>query len=477
MAYYRIEEDKKGRLKARIQVSGKDISTGKSKVFVKRVYNDDGLTLAKFKKQVERLADEFAGELEEAYNKGLSGENINPNRVLTVNELADEWIEHIKNDLSISYYKRAKDLVNKFDAYLCARGLEHKAISEITVRDIELFLKQYSGQSVERVPVVRMKQALPEEVNYRKLARDGILTRCTSYGMRKKGNNILEESAREVCRIYNLNFDDYFEKQEQKRGYSVETIRGYRRMLRTLFNEAVRYDWIAKNPVCATRVCAGNSNTSLREVPEKEVFSFSESREFLNILDTQIPSERIYKKIPLKMMLLTGVRTAEMSGLRWSDIDFEKGVVHIRRNRLASKEFGIYEKAPKTKTSKRDIPLPKELIVDLYEYKKWFEDADPKFNERLDDYYLAVNMYREPLYPGVVGQWLKEVERENGLKPVSCHGLRHTYCSLLLSQNVPIQTVSKYMGHSDSTTTLKVYSHFIPDTQEQAMEALSMILQ
>ena len=49
------------------------------------------------------------------------------------------------------------------------------------------------------------------------------------------------------------------------------------------------------------------------------------------------------------------------------------------------------------------------------------------------------------------------------------------YCSLLLSQNVPIQTVSKYMGHSDSTVTLEVYSHFIPDTQEKVVFALNNI--
>ncbi len=61
------------------------------------------------------------------------------------------------------------------------------------------------------------------------------------------------------------------------------------------------------------------------------------------------------------------------------------------------------------------------------------------------------------------------------MKLVSCHRLRHTYCSLLLSQNVPIQTVSKYMGHSDSTVTLKVYSHFIPDTQDTALNALNNI--
>ena len=248
MAYFKIEEDKKGRLKARIQVSGKDAQTGKTKVFVKRVYNDDGLTPAKFKKYVEKISIEFSEEVAQAFEEGQSIKSSNVrNKVLTVRELSNEWLEHIKNNLSINYYLRAKEVVRKFDDYLIIRGLADKELSEIIVRDVELFLKQYSSQNVEREPVVRMKQDLPDEVNFRQLARDGILTRCTSYGMRRKGNNILEKSAREVCRVYNLNFDDYFELQEQKKGYSVETIRGYRRILRTLFNEAVRYDWIEKN--------------------------------------------------------------------------------------------------------------------------------------------------------------------------------------------------------------------------------------
>ena len=58
-------------------------------------------------------------------------------------------------------------------------------------------------------------------------------------------------------------------------------------------------------------------------------------------------------------------------------------------------------------------------------------------------------------------------------KHVTCHGLRHTYCSILLSQGVPIQTVSKYMGHSDSSVTLKVYSHFMPESQDITMSVLN----
>jgi len=141
LAYFKIEEDKKGRLKARIQVSGKDAQTGKTKVFVKRVYNNDGLTPAKFKKQVEKFAMEFSEELARSFQENQNVNSNMRNKVLTVRELADEWIEHIRNNLSISYYLRAKEVLRKFDNYLQVRGLADKEISEITVRDVELFFE------------------------------------------------------------------------------------------------------------------------------------------------------------------------------------------------------------------------------------------------------------------------------------------------------------------------------------------------
>ena len=113
-----------------------------------------------------------------------------------------------------------------------------------------------------------------------------------------------------------------------------------------------RYEWITKNPVCATKVGAEKGNTSLRPVAEKEVFTVKEARAFLRKLDEDIPDDEMHKKVILKFILLTGVRNGEMCGLKWSDIDFDKKVVHIRRNRLYSKQLGYYEKTPKTKTSR-----------------------------------------------------------------------------------------------------------------------------
>lgn len=472
MAYYKITSDKRGKLKARIQVSGKDIETGKSKVFAKQIYNIDGLTEAKFRKQVEKISIEFEEEVLKAYEYGTSMQRTN---VLTFTELMHEWQENIKSNLSISYYVRAQDVEVKFVEFLTERKLVDKPISVITVRDVQMFLNSFAQKGYNVIPTVKLKQSLPKTVNFRELSRENIINRNTSYGMQKRGKSIEKETAINICNFYNLRFDDYFEILPDRKQYSTETIKGYRRILRTLFNEALRYEWITKNPVCGTKVGAGSGNTCLRPIGEKAVFSIAESKEFISRLN-QLPENEINRMMPLKIMLLTGIRISEMCGLRWTDVDFENKVIHVRRNRIYLDKFGIYEKDPKTKTSKREIPLTDALIQDFKKYMDWFRLADDHFDKNLDKYYVAVNIYREPIFPHIIGQWLKKYEEDWGMKHVTCHGLRHTFCSILLSQNVPIQTVSKYMGHSDSTITLKVYSHFIPDTQDKAINALNNIV-
>lgn len=460
-------------MQAKIQAYGKDLSTGNRKLYVKRVYNEDDLTDAKFKKFVEKESIAFEEEIARAYTEHDVSVKA---KVLTFNELLQEWKTNVRANLSLGYFHRIEEIEVKFNEYLKQRNLYDKPISAITVRDVQLFLDSFSGKTyvAAKYRTVRLNKPLPKSVNFRQLEREKILTRAASYNMNHFQTKIKEEKARKICEKYNLDFDTYFCLDDGERKYAAETIKGYRRILRALFNEAVRYEWISKNPVCRTKIGGGNSNISLNSVREKEVFSFGEVQEFLDILD-RLPEININYRVCIKIMLFTGVRNAELHGLRWNDIDFKNRLIHVRRNRLYSKLVGVYEKCPKTKTSIRDIPIPSELLKELTEYKKWFMLADKDFENKLDTYYLAVGLDRQPLFPQSIGHYLSELEKKNGLKNITCHGLRHTYCSLLLSQSVPIQTVSKYMGHSDSTITLKVYSHFIPDTQEKIILALDNI--
>lgn len=470
MANYRIESNRKG-LVAKVQVYTKDAKTGKNKLISKRIYNEKNLTDAKFEKYVEKMALQFEEEVQQAYKE----QNDYRYKILTFSQLGNEFVDNVKKNLSISYYDRAKEAVKRFDSFLEENNLSKSPITEIKVRDVQMFLNSFHDYQHYGSGNIRLKKDLPKQYSWRLLAREKIIDRCASYELKRNRKRITKEKALQICKFFNLEFSQYFEEVNKTQLYSTETVRGYRRILRTIFNEAVRYDWIAKNPVCQTKIGAGNNNSSLRPIAEKEVFSIQETKDFIIALD-KIDDDMIFKKTVLKFMILTGVRIAEMCGLKWSDIDFIKKTVKISRSRMYHPEFGTYEKEPKTKTSVREIPLNDTLIEDLRKYQKWFRLADNDFDNNLDKYYLAVNLYREPVSSNSVGVWLRQVERENGFKKVSCHGLRHTYCSLLLSQNVPIQTVSKYLGHSDSTITLKVYSHFIPDTQEKVVNALNNLI-
>lgn len=472
MAHIDVTKNKNGRLQAKIMFYGKDAVTQKTKLLSRRIYNDDNLTEAKFRRYAEKVAIQLEEQYKQEYVEGTSAIR---NNVVTFSELCDEWKANVLQTLSRNYYSRICEVQKRFNAYLEEVQLAHRPISDIKVRDVQLFLNRFMQPKAELSKTVSLIKPLPKKVNFRELAREGIITRNTSYLMNNDNAKISVEKAQAICEKYNLDFYEYFDQKAEVKKYAVETIKGYRRVLRTLFNEAVRYEWITKNPVSATKITANNNNTSLKPITEKQVFSIQESKVFLKALQN-VPEEFIFRKICVKFMLLTGVRTCELHGLRWSDIDLHNKKVKIVRNRLYTKDFGIYEKETKSKTSEREIPLTDDLVEDLKKYMDWFRIADDEFDNKLDEYYFAVNIYRQPEGIKSTSQWLNKFEKKNGFKQVSCHGLRHTYCSLLLAQNVPIQTVSKYMGHSDSTITLQVYSHFIPDTKERVVNALNNLM-
>ena len=295
MAYFQITENKKGVLQAKIQVSGKDAATGKQKLFVKRIYNTEKLTAAKFRKQVEKISLAFEEEIASAYEEKTV---MTRSRVLTFSELMHEWQTSIKANLSVNYYERSRAVEKCFNAFLREQHLDDQPISAIKVRDVQMFFNSVAQKGFRSVSKARIIKDFPKKVNFRELEREHVINRCSSYGMRRRGCNIQKATALAICEYCNLDFDEYFEEVQTEKQYSVETLKGYRRILRTVFNEAIRYEWITKNPVCATKIGAGGSNTSLRAIPEKEVFSFREARDFLEKVDA-LPPEDINKKVPL----------------------------------------------------------------------------------------------------------------------------------------------------------------------------------
>ena len=102
------------------------------------------------------------------------------------------------------------------------------------------------------------------------MARENVIDRCASYNLNKKGANIAKETAETLCDRGGLDYDEYFETVIIEKPYAAETIKGYRHILRALFNEAVRYEWITKNPVCATKVGAEKAIPLCAPLPKRK---------------------------------------------------------------------------------------------------------------------------------------------------------------------------------------------------------------
>lgn len=128
-------------------------------------------------------------------------------------------------------------------------------INEFTVRHIQLFLNTF-GRKPQR-GVSKLKKNFPATVNFREMARQKIITSNSAYRMKRLGKPISTSTAQKICEYNKLNSGEYFEAVESDEFYAAETVKGYRRVLRTIFNEAIRYDWTTKNPVCATKIGVG----------------------------------------------------------------------------------------------------------------------------------------------------------------------------------------------------------------------------
>jgi integrase len=156
-----------------------------------------------------------------------------------------------------------------------------------------------------------------------------------------------------------------------------------------------------------------------------------------------------------------GLRIGEALGIKFSDIDFDKGTLTIKRTIWRGKVLPT-----KTNSSRRTIKLPKIALEALYRHKAK-SSSTWVFPTSFDNLHYAANFYRH--------SW-KPMLKRAGLPPITFHQLRHGAASYLFSQRVPIPVVSKYLGHANPSITLSVYSHMIDSDEGIAGSAIDSIL-
>ncbi len=175
----------------------------------------------------------------------------------------------------------------------------------------------------------------------------------------------------------------------------------------------------------------------------------------------------------ITLLVYSGMRRGEVCGLKWSDIDFRKKLIHIQRTILYTPQKGVYEDTPKTKGSNRIIKLADIVFSNLEQHRKQQSIRRLQLGDRWhNEDFVFTQWDGKPIHPDSLTSCLHKFIEKNNLPYANIHSLRHTNATLLIANGVNVATVSKRLGHSSSATTTKTYIHAIKSADEAAAEVL-----
>ena len=254
-------------------------------------------------------------------------------------------------------------------------------------------------------------------------------------------------------------------------GVVANTVIHYHALLRRAFQQAFKEERIDANPF--DRVGRPKKNKFHGENYTQE--------ELLTLLHLA-RGDVIYPAILLAGAM--GLRRSEALGVRWSRIDWEKRTVLLDTKIVEYRENGKKKVEPveemKNKSSRRTLPLP-DPVVEMLQvqkehrevYRKMFQGS---YNAQYLDY-VCVNQLGELLRPSYVTDHFRELLEKYGLRHIRFHDLRHTFASLLITQDVPLINGSNFLGHSALSTTANIYAHLDKASKQASAAVISDILQ
>ena len=168
------------------------------------------------------------------------------------------------------------------------------------------------------------------------------------------------------------------------------------------------------------------------------------------------------------LSLYTGMRLGEICALKWTDIDWERKTIAVRRTaqRVVRTDWPgtktvLMIGTPKSRSSCRVLPVPAFLLDGLRRMAKQAESG------------YVFGDSAKAAEPRTVQRRFKRFMESIGISGVHFHTLRHSFATRLLEMNVDVKTVSVLLGHESAQTTLDFYAHSLLDQQRAAMALLA----
>lgn len=177
------------------------------------------------------------------------------------------------------------------------------------------------------------------------------------------------------------------------------------------------------------------------------------------------------------LAIATGMRFSELRGLSWSDIDWIKGTIMVRRQIQEVSGKGSVAGAPKTHSGVRTILLGEACLNALREQRQRLDEtAASAGNAWREQGLLFPSKVGTPFVPLIVRRDFADGLKAANLPRIRFHDLRHTAASLMLTHGVSPLVVSRILGHSNPSITLSIYAHSTTDMQGQAASVMDEIV-
>ena len=266
---------------------------------------------------------------------------------------------------------------------------------------------------------------------------------------------------------------------------SMETIHT---LLHPTFDMAVRDEYIRTNPT--TAAMHDIKKEFDWSTKKRHALTVEEQKAFIDFLS----SDGRYKPwlLLFTLFLGTGCRLGELTGLCWSNCDFENNIIRIDhtltyRPRLDNK-IGYNISTPKTSAGKRTIPMlstVKEALLEIREMQAFFGESKITVCGKKD--FVFINRQGHPYHTRTINSALKRLlkayeeneekriasgEPPRPIRPFTAHNLRHTFCTRFCENESNLKVIQSIMGHADIETTMNIYAEATEAKKSEAITNL-----
>lgn len=274
-----------------------------------------------------------------------------------------------------------------------------------------------------------------------------------------------------LSELSTMNLQKFFNNLIEIKKESYSSANYIKTTLKTALEDAVKSGVLFRNPINGVKIKKEEKqkNYNIFTVEEQELLISS-----LKLTDTV--------DLVIYTALSTGLRLGEILALKWTDFDGNKLDINKQLQIIYEEKDGVKKQVKKllplkTKDSKAILPIPQKVAKELQKHRLRQSEMKLRLGKAYqDEDFIFADDIGQPIDRKRPGRKLSKICKDLNIPHRTFHSLRHTYCTRLFEAGVPIKTVQALMRHSNSQTTLDIYTHVMPEQKDKAILLLEKYL-